>query len=100
MNKAVLWVGIIFALIGNASAHADETPRIKLLEAGWEQPTAADLRQNLKQMENTPFDGFMLMLKGRDDAGHIVQMANAFSNVPWKLSWFQSSIDDLKALIV
>lgn len=97
VRKSMMWLGISLALLSNVSAIADAAPRIKLLEAGWEQPTAVDLRQNLKQMENTPFDGFMLMLRGRDDAGRSILMTNAFSDVPWKLSWFQSSIDDLKA---
>jgi hypothetical protein len=70
----------------------------KLIEAGWDKPDTARLRANLKQMENTPFDGVIIGVTGTDDAGKTVQARPAFSNVPWKREWFQSSIDDLKTI--
>jgi hypothetical protein len=70
----------------------------KLIEAGWDKPDTARLRANLKQMENTPFDGVIIGVTGTDDAGKVVQARATFSNIPWKRAWFKSSIDDLKAV--
>ncbi len=40
-----------------STAWCDETPRKKLIEWGWDQPTTAFMRQHIAQMEETPFDG-------------------------------------------
>jgi hypothetical protein len=70
----------------------------KLIEAGWDKPDTARLRANLKQMENTPFDGVIIGVTGKNDEGKLLHAAATFSNIPWKRAWFQSSIDDLKAV--
>jgi len=70
----------------------------KFIEAGWDKPDTARLRANLSQMEKTPFDGVIIGVTGKDDAGKTVQARSAFSDVPWKKAWFQSSIDDLNAI--
>lgn len=70
----------------------------KLLETGWDQLDTTRFRQNLEQIEKTPFDGVTLSVTGKDDTGKVVSTQSAFSNIPWKKEWFQSSIDDLKAI--
>lgn len=70
----------------------------KLIEAGWDKPDTARLRANLAQMEQTPFDGVIIGVTGKDDAGKIIGVQSAFSSVPWKREWFQNSIADLKAI--
>ena len=70
----------------------------KLIEAGWDIPDTATLRKNLTQMENAPFDGVVLYAIGKDATGNTINVQSTFSNVPWKKEWFQSSVDDLKAI--
>jgi hypothetical protein len=70
----------------------------KLIEMGWDKPDTAALRANLAQMEQTPFDGALIGVTGKDDNGKTVEVRLASSNVPWKKEWFQQSVDDLKVV--
>ena len=81
-----------------AHAQQDTVIHKKFIEAGWDKPDTARLRANLAEMEQTPFDGVIIGVTGKDDTGKIVQARSTFSNTPWKKQWFQSSIDDLKAI--
>jgi len=93
--KTAFITGVV--IVGAASVHA-QTVRKKFIEAGWDKPDTARLRANLKQMEQTPFDGVIIGATGKNDEGKTVQVRAAFSNVPWKAEWFQNSINDLKAI--
>lgn len=93
--KAALVAGVV--VCGAVGAQA-QTIQKKFIEAGWDKPDTARLRANLSQMEKTPFDGVIIGVTGKDDAGKTVQARATFSNIPWKKQWFQSSIDDLKAI--
>lgn len=81
-------------------AHAQQNNVIhkKFIEAGWDKPDTARLRANLAEMEKTPFDGVIIGVTGKNDEGKTVQARAAFTDTPWKKAWFQSSIDDLKAI--
>lgn len=98
-----LWktVAVVAALIPAVSpvyaAPYGDVPK-KLIATGWDAPDTTRFRANLEQMEKTPFDGIVLHVTGKDDAGRVVQAYSTFSNVPWKKEWFQDSIDDLKAI--
>lgn len=71
----------------------------KIIGLVLDPPDTATVRQNLKQIEEeTPFNGIAIGVKGKDDAGNVVQVANVFSKTPWKRAWFQSSVADLKAI--
>jgi len=70
----------------------------KLIELGWDKPDAASLRKNLKQMERSPFNGVIINITGANEKGEKVSFYHAFSNATWKKEYFQSSIDDLKAI--
>jgi hypothetical protein len=94
-------VAVIVALtMGTSFAYGapySDIPK-KLIEAGWDAPDTARLRANLEQMEKTPFDGVVLHVTGKNDAGKIIQAIDTFSNIPWKEEWFKDSIDDLKVI--
>jgi hypothetical protein len=53
----------------------------KIIEWGWDEPTAAWMKQNITQAETLPFDGFVLPLKLRDG-----------TNMTWKM-WSAQHID-------
>lgn len=81
-------------------AHAQQGTVIqkKFIEAGWDKPDTARLRANLAEMEKTPFDGVIIGVTGKNDEGKTIPTSYTFTSTPWKKAWFQSSIDDLKAI--
>jgi len=70
----------------------------KLIELGWDKPDAASLRKNLKQMEQSPFNGVIVNVKGTNEKGENISFYHSFNNAVWKKEYFQNSIDDLKAV--
>jgi hypothetical protein len=93
---SVVILGLIFSQRANAQEEA--SVRKKLIEAGWDMPNTSTLRKNIKQMEETPFDGVILTADGKDGVGKSVSTLTAFSTVPWKKEWFQGAVNDLKAV--
>jgi len=93
--KTIFVAGVL--VVGAISAPA-QTIQKKFIEAGWDKPDTAMLRKNLAQMEKTPFDGVIIGVTGKNDEGKTVQARATFSNISWKKTWFESSIDDLKAI--
>lgn len=96
---ASLFCIFVLSCVIKINSYAQGKQHIKIIEAGWDDESlnAAELLQHLRQMDKSPYDGVMLQLQGKDDAGNNIQMTSTFSKVPWKLRWFQSSIDVLKA---
>jgi hypothetical protein len=95
---AALALGLLFSSASLAGAQQETARSKKLIELGWGSPDTATLRAHLVEMEKTPFAGIAINVTGKDDAGNTIAVRQAFSNVPWKKAWFQSSIDDLKAI--
>ena len=92
----------VAAVVGMGLFHssmkkADAAPRIKLIEAGWERPDSADLLAHIKEIEQTPYSGIVVMLQGKDDKGNRVVMQNTFTAQPWKRQWFAQNIKELQA---
>lgn len=87
-----------FSFIALAAAQSNQPVRKKIIELGWDKPDTATLRANLKEMEKAPFNGVVIGVTGKDPQGNLIQVREAFANVPWEKAWFQSSIDDLKAV--
>jgi hypothetical protein len=54
LGPRALLAGVLAVVVLTASGCA---PRKKLLEWGWDEPDTAFLRQNILEMEKTPFDG-------------------------------------------
>ena len=91
-----LAVVIGLGLFYNSANEAIAAPRIKLIEAGWERPDSADLLAHIKEIEQTPYSGIVVMIKGKDDDGKTVVMQNTFTAQPWKRKWFEQNIKELK----
>jgi len=102
-NKWLKWkiaaiaVGVITFSATFAGAQEQRVQK-KLIASGWDQPDTATLRKNLSLMEQSPFDGVVVDVKGMDEQGTARKTFYAFSTFEWKKEWFQSSIDDLKAI--
>jgi len=99
MGAALIVAGIGIAMCRPSTAQEKpaSTQRIKLIEAGWERPDSADLLKHLKEIEKTPYDGIVVMLKGKDDDGKTVVMQSTFTDRPWKRQWFAQNIKELQA---
>ena len=64
----------------------------RLIATGWDNPDAARLRENLAEMERRPFDGVVVQLVGRDEAGEAVPLYWAFHERPWQREWFREEV--------
>ena len=76
---------------------ADNWPRKKLIETGWDQPDTARFRQNLAEMDKTPFDGVVVVCTGKTAEGKGVSLRGAFCPEAWQEAWFQTCLEDLQA---
>jgi hypothetical protein len=98
MFKTILLTALALAA-GVSTCLADPPTRHKkLIEYGWDEPTAAFLREHVAEMEKTPFDGCVLYLTYPKPEGK-----------PGRLSWdgwgrhaitddeIKASLDDLRA---
>jgi hypothetical protein len=103
MNKSLIRAGSLILAAGLMlmplhSANAFPATQKKLIEAGWERPDASDLLKYQKQIEKSPYDGIVLMLMGKDDAGKGVSLQNRiFEPMPLKLKWFAEDSKELKS---
>jgi len=85
-------------LLSFQPAHAFAPPQKKLIESGWERTGTGDLLKYQKQMEETPYDGVVIYLRGNDDAGKLVTLGyKVFAPSPLKLSWFKDDIKNLQS---
>ncbi len=98
LTNALRKFAAVAALTLLTSAASAQQIQRKLIETGWDKPDTQRLRENLKQIEQTPFDGVLVNAIGKDDAGHAVSIRSTFSNKHWKLLWFNQCIDDLQVV--
>jgi hypothetical protein len=82
---ALLIFGILFQF-APGFVQAQERPRKKLLEFGWDVPFPDFVREHIKEMETRPFDGIIFRTRGFD---------HVFDTRPWKQSDLQPQMDDL-----
>ncbi len=80
-----------------AENESNATPRKKLIEYGWDAPDTQWFRQNLKQMESSPFNGITLQITGQSPDGKPRPTIQTFVEEKWEPSWFASCIEDLKS---
>lgn len=78
--------GILASL---AVAQAQELPKKKLIQYGWDYRYPDYIRENIREMEKKPFDGIIFRLEG---------CTRIFSSKPWdeESSQFQKTYDDCK----
>ncbi len=84
---------------GVCPASASET-RKKLIASGWDIPTAQQLRRDLAQIEQGPFDGVLVEAKAFGAPGDInsCPFREAFSRKAWQREWFARTVADLKVV--
>ena len=70
----------------------------KFIELGWDIPSTAQLGENLRAMEATPFDGVMFKVEAKDDRGQPISTEAPWNSRPWKRAWFNEALNDLKSL--
>lgn len=76
------------------SASAQELPRKKLIQTGWDQVSPERLVEHMELVEQQPFHGQVIRFNGRGDAP---QFRLAFQNEDWDMSAIEQVIEDLKA---
>ncbi|MHC4405131.1 MAG: hypothetical protein ACYTG0_36255 [Planctomycetota bacterium] len=84
-------------LPGLAFAEDHRRPK-KLIATGWDQPDPQRLSENVSEIEKRPFDGVVIRVAGRKPGGQQVPLNSAFLKDSWDQSWFQESVDTLKAV--
>jgi hypothetical protein len=65
---------ILLVSIGGLQAGAQQIsplPKKKLIDFGWNSPSTAEFRKNIKKYENGPFDGVAIKLPGSVGGGNI-----------------------------
>jgi hypothetical protein len=76
----------ILCLLLPANVFAQQRPKKKIVEYGWDVPYPDFVRDNIRQMEKRPFEGIIFRTKGFD---HI------FDTRPWKQDKLQPQLDTL-----
>lgn len=93
MNALQLgWIGLAAALLASVAAspaRAQDAPRKKLIEYGWDVPYPDFVRDHIREMEKRPFDGIIFRLK---DENH------AFDPRPWDPAKLRPQFDQLRAI--
>ena len=94
MKKPLLCVVVLAGSLAGAALGQEAPCDKKLIEWGWDEPDTKFMRDNVRQMEELPFDGLIF---------HVVSSKGG--NLTWEM-WgtrrfelpeFQQAIDDLKA---
>jgi len=66
----------------------------KLIEWGWDEPDTRSIRQNVRKMEQMPFDGLVFHVAGSKSGNFVWEM---WGGRRFELAEFQGAINDLKA---
>ncbi|NCO34293.1 MAG: hypothetical protein AUJ92_16625 [Armatimonadetes bacterium CG2_30_59_28] len=75
------------------AANAQSSPiRKKLIEYGWDTPDCAYIRQHIREMEKTPFDGLIFHLP------HWVGSASIFTKAKWDEAQFEQAFEDCRKI--
>jgi hypothetical protein len=75
------------------SALAQQLPRKKLIQTGWDQLSPQRLRQHLDLVEQRPFHGQVIRFNSRDDE---IQFRLAFDDREWDMDAIEQIIEDLQ----
>ena len=76
----------IFCLLYPVNVFAQQRPKKKIVEYGWDVPYPEFVRDNIREMEKRPFEGIIFRTRGFD---HI------FDTRPWKKEKLQPQLDTL-----
>lgn len=95
-TRLIIIAWLIVAVASAFAQPAGSWPRKKIIETGWDQPDTVRLRQNLADMEKTPFDGLMVGCVGRVDDQRRQDLRGVFGPDPWQQEWFRACVEDLQ----
>ena len=82
----LLSLTILIILLFPVNVFAQQRPRKKIVEYGWDVPYPDFVRNNIRQMEKRPFEGIIFRTKGFN---------HAFDVRPWKQADLQPQLDTL-----
>jgi len=82
----LLCLSLLIILLFPVNVFAQERPKKKIVEYGWDVPYPDFVRDNIGEMEKRPFEGIIFRTKGFD---HI------FDTRPWKKEKLQPQLDTL-----
>jgi hypothetical protein len=95
MKAACAAFGLLCIALVAGLADAGERPRAKkLIEWGWDEPDTNFMRQNIRQMEEYPFDGLVFHVASSKGGNFTWEM---WGTRRFELSEFQHAIEDLNA---
>ncbi len=84
---------LLFAAMA-CGAFAQELPRKKLIQTGWDQVNPERLARQVAEVEQQPFNGQVVRFNSRGDAS---QFRLVFQNADWNMAEVEEVIEDLKA---
>ena len=88
LKRCTALIGCLVAIVYSA-AFAEQSPKKKLIEFGWDMPSPEELQQNLAAWEKLPFDGIAVRLsKGKE----------IFTKTPFPDADYQNQRDILSTL--
>ena len=82
----VLSLSLLIILLFPVNILAQERPKKKIVEYGWDVPYPDFVKDNITEMEKRPFEGIIFRTKGFD---------HAFDTRPWKQADLQPQLDTL-----
>ncbi|MBR4750242.1 MAG: hypothetical protein IK077_00615 [Thermoguttaceae bacterium] len=98
MRIARVFLSVAVIVSTALCAFAQDAPKKKLIELGWDIPTTGYIREHWQEMEkDAPFDGIIYDLTAKNDEGNGVASQSLFTSEPWKKEWFESCVRDLES---
>jgi hypothetical protein len=97
-SRRYVSLAAMLAVLGAATCAQSQVRPKKLIQTGHDMPTAQQLRRDLREMEQSPFDGVVLEVP----ADNVPQGINGcpfremLANTKWQRDWFRRSIADLR----
>lgn len=82
----LLSFSLLIILLFPVNVFAQQRPRKKIVEYGWDVPYPEFVRDNIREMEKRPFDGIIFRTKGFD---------HVFDTRPWKKEKLQPQLNTL-----
>ena len=68
----------------------------KLIETGWDMTDNDTIGYLAADMEELPFDGVVVKVRGTKPGGQRIELRQAFQSGAWEEGWFEAAKDQLK----
>jgi hypothetical protein len=70
--------------------------RKRVIVTGWDNPTTAEFRRSLRDLEKWPIDGVVVRALASKPGGGDFDASRAFSTSAWDRGWFSQASEDLR----